>query len=182
MAVRFFSPERAYCTRRSTSSAIFRLTFREAQSRRFRGAHSLSPIGSNAAIREATRCENRAASRRARRRLSARYGATPSRAPGAAVETARPRVSAPLAPTSARARRETAERGPRLAEVSRRAESASERFSDAPGGGGAYALPGSGGAHLPFAMASGGLTPTSRPVPTVRTPAAASKLLRARPQ
>jgi hypothetical protein len=81
-----------------------------------------------------------AAGRRGHRRLSARCGPTAARAPRTAVAIARSRVSAPWAPVTTGVRRETAERGPRLAEVPRRAESALERFSDAPGGIEASAL------------------------------------------
>jgi len=81
-----------------------------------------------------------AAGRRGHRRLSARCGPTAARAPRTAVSIARSRVSAPWAPVSTGVRRETAERGPRLAEVPRRAESAPGRFSDAPGGVGVPSL------------------------------------------
>ena len=135
----------------------------QQEARRFRSGHSSRPFQVLWLEREGVGKphggDNRAASRRARRRLSARYGPTPGRAPSATVAIARPRVSAPPAPAPARARRETAERGPRLAEDSRRAESASERFSDASGGGGASRLLRPWGSHLLYVVVSGGETP-----------------------
>ena len=89
---------------------------------------------------QGARWRHNAAGRRGHRRLSARCGPTAARAPRTAVSIARSRVSAPWAPVSTGVRHETAERGPRLAEVPRRAESAPGRFSDAPGGVGVPSL------------------------------------------
>jgi len=61
------------------------------------------------------RCDS---SRRGRRRFIAPYSPAPRCAPSATVAIARLRVSSPLAPASTRACPGTAERGPRLAEVS----------------------------------------------------------------
>ena len=145
------------------STASVQWHFISRTPRRFRSGHSSRPLQVLWLEREGFGKphggDNRAASRRARRRLSARYGPTRGRAPSATVAIARPRVSAPPSPAPARARRETAERGPRLAEDSRRAESASERFFDAPGGGGASRLLRSWGGNLTYAVAYGGATP-----------------------